>query len=63
MPDMCRGLHQRIAASYEKLLRGRVWCPRCGAERIVDPVRALRAGWPSCCGMTMTIDAPGERLQ
>jgi hypothetical protein len=58
---MCRGLHQRIADSHEKLKRGHVWCRACGAHQAVDPVASLRGGWPTCCGLTMTIDAPSER--
>jgi hypothetical protein len=58
---LSRGLHERIAASHEKLERGQVWCRQCGATTFVDAAAALRAGWPKCCGLTMTIDAPGER--
>ncbi|EQB15735.1 hypothetical protein RLDS_10695 [Sphingobium lactosutens DS20] len=58
---MCVGLHDRIAASHARLQRGRVWCRSCGRSTRVDPVGALRHGWPRCCDATMTIDAPGER--
>ncbi len=58
---MCAGLHDRIAASHARLQRGRVWCRSCGRSTRVDPVGALRHGWPRCCDATMTIDAPAER--
>lgn len=58
---MCAGLHARIAASHVRLQRGQVWCRACGRSTRVDPVGALRFGWPRCCGATMTIDAPEER--
>ena len=55
------GLHEQIAASHEKLRRGQVWCRSCGHSELVDPVAAMRYGWPKHCGHTMTIDAPEER--
>lgn len=58
---MCQGLHQRIAASHHRLMRGRAWCRSCDRSVAVDPTGALRHGWPHCCGATMTIDAPEER--
>ena len=58
---MCAGLHDRLAASHARLQRGRVWCRACGRSTRVDPVGALRHGWPRCCDATMTIDAPEER--
>ncbi|WP_370171825.1 hypothetical protein [Sphingobium abikonense] len=54
-------MHDRIAASHARLQRGRVWCRSCGRSTRVDPVGALRHGWPRCCDATMTIDAPAER--
>lgn len=58
---MGAGLHQRIADSHARLRRGRVWCRACGRTAPIDPVGALRHGWPTCCDATMTIDAPEER--
>ena len=58
---MCRGLHDRLAESHEKLRRGRVWCRTCGDTLRVDAAGAMRSGWPKCCGQTMTIDSPEER--
>ncbi len=58
---MCVALHERLAHSHAKLRRGRVWCRHCGATQTVDPVAAMRDGWPRCCNVTMTIDAPEER--
>jgi hypothetical protein len=55
------GLHQQLADSHPSLRRGQVWCTKCGASQRVDSARALRHGWPECCGFTMTIDSPEER--
>jgi hypothetical protein len=54
-------LRGKLARSHPKLARGRVWCLSCGASRVVDSAVAMRVGWPTCCGATMTIDGPGER--
>jgi hypothetical protein len=43
------------------LSRGRVWCLTCGHTEAVDAARCLREGWPTHCGLTMTIDSPEER--
>lgn len=50
-----------MARSHPKLARGQVWCRMCGATQKVDSAEAMRHGWPKCCSMTMTIDAPHER--
>lgn len=54
-------LHYEIAQSHPKLSRGMVWCRHCGRSQSVNTPHALAAGWPKCCGFTMTIDAPDER--
>lgn len=54
-------IHDKIAASHPKLTRGMVWCRHCGRSQNVNSAHALAAGWPKCCGFTMTIDAPEER--
>ncbi len=54
-------LHQTLGNCHPKLSRGQVWCRSCGATLKVDSTECLRAGWPLCCGQTMTIDAPDER--
>ena len=56
-------IHEHLAASHPSLSRGRVWCLRCGRTRRVDPAQCLAAGWPRCCGETMTIDSPDERAK
>jgi hypothetical protein len=55
-----RDLYEEIAKSHPSLLRGLVWCRKCGEARKVDPAACMRSGWPRCpCnGHTMTIDAP-----
>ena len=58
---MTDALHTILAKSHAKLMRGQVWCRSCGDTKFVDPVAALRKGWPKCCGATMTIDSPQER--
>lgn len=54
-------LHQAMADSHPKLQRGQVWCHDCGRTEAVDTATCLRTGWPTCCGSTMSIDAPRER--
>lgn len=54
-------LYDEIVKSHPSLLRGIVWCGKCGKSRTVDPVACLRRGWPKCCAGTMTIDSPAER--
>jgi hypothetical protein len=61
-------LTSRIDAIYRDavraspaLKRGQVWCIACGNTLLVDSAAALRRGWPTCCGATMTIDGPMER--
>lgn len=54
-------LHEILGRSHPKLTRGQVWCKSCGATRRVDGAKAMRFGWPTCCGHTMTIDSPEER--
>lgn len=59
LPDI-DGMYRSMAAS-PKIARGQVWCRKCGGTRKVDGARALRTGWPKCCGQTMTIDSPEEQ--
>lgn len=54
-------LHRQMAQSHQKLRCGTVWCRHCGRSQSVNSAHALAAGWPKCCGFTMTIDAPEER--
>lgn len=51
-----------IASQIPAIARGRVWCTVCGRSRLVDGAQCLSRGWPKCCGYTMTIDSPHERL-
>lgn len=55
-----QALYDEILRSHPSLMRGRVWCGRCGQTRQVDAARCLREGWPKCCGATMSIDEPKE---
>lgn len=48
------GLHYRIARDAG-LTRCRVRCEECKREQDVYGARALRSGWPECCGFTMTL--------
>lgn len=43
-----------------QIKRGRVWCANCGSTQVVRG-NPWEAGWPKCCGQTMTIDSPEER--
>lgn len=54
-------LYQQIAQSHPSLTRGEVWCRQCGSSQRVDIAEAFRAGWPKCCGYTMTLDSPEEQ--
>ena len=51
-------MHEQLIESHPKLARRRVWCRTCRATKRVE--NGLRAGWPKCCGFTMTIDPPEE---
>ncbi len=55
-------LHDEIAADVPQLRRGLVWCVKCGRSEQVNGARCLQFGWPRCCGATMTIDSPEERI-
>ena len=55
------GLHDSLAQSHPKLKRNMVWCRICKRSQKVDSTKALRSGWPKCCGQTMTIDSPEEQ--
>lgn len=44
-----------------QLARGQVWCRQCGRTQHTDSAKAMRQGWPKCCGYTMTIDSPEEQ--
>ena len=51
-------------AAIPQIGRGMVWCTHCGRSERVNGVNAtLGAGWPKCCGYTMTIDSPDERAE
>lgn len=52
----------RALSSIAKIKRGKVWCCECGRSERVDGSAAMRTGWPKCCGYTMTIDSPEERI-
>jgi hypothetical protein len=55
-------IHNTIVESVPQLKRGVVWCHTCGATMKVDSGDCLRNGWPKCCGYTMSIDSPTERV-
>lgn len=54
-------MYEDIVAKTPALKRGKVWCRTCGCEQDIDPVEALKNGWPKCCGYTMTIDSPEDQ--
>lgn len=56
-------LHKELGVCSPKLERGKVWCHSCGKERLVDSGKCLATGWPKCCGSTMSIDSPAERME
>lgn len=56
VPRMFKEAAERIAG----ILR----CGTCGAKRpcpAAEAERYLRAGWPTCCGETMTLERSEER--
>jgi len=53
----------RVTSAVPQLARGMVWCTVCGASLRVNVALCLSGGWPRCCGQTMTIDSPAERVQ
>lgn len=53
--------YEAMAESHPALARNRVWCRTCGRSQENDSARSLQRGWPTCCGATMTIDAPEEQ--
>ena len=55
-------LIERLISSSDKVRRGRVWCLQCGETMLVQPRTCFREGWPTCCGETMSLDTPEERL-
>lgn len=54
-------VYEKTVSDVPQLRRGIVWCVTCGSSQRVDSANALRHGWPTCCGQTMTIDSPEER--
>lgn len=54
-------MYSEMAKSHPSLARGQVWCRTCCRTQRVDSVGCLQAGWPKCCGYTMTIDSPDEQ--
>lgn len=54
-------LHEKIARDIPQLARGQVWCRQCGSTQRTESAKAMRYGWPKCCGYTMTIDSPEEQ--
>lgn len=58
-------LYDKLANCHPSLSRGQVWCSKCGRTTHVNGSDALagrNGGWPRCCGYTMTIDSPEERV-
>ena len=67
--DLMQALKSSLAETAEtaeevpQLKRGMVWCTTCKRSQRVDAGRCLSKGWPECCGYTMTIDSPEERIR
>lgn len=53
--------HQSVVDQVPQLKRGQVWCYDCGYITTVPSASALKLGWPTHCGYTMSIDSPEER--
>jgi len=66
--ERCRELYrkkmyEKLASSHPILIRGLVYCETCHRVEKVDSAKAMRYGWPECCGHTMTLDVPEEFLE
>lgn len=61
-PERMTTIHETLANSHAKLRRGTVWCHTCKREQKVNAAECFWTGWPQCCGSTMSIDAPSDRL-
>lgn len=48
-------------ANIPQIKRGLVWCTTCGRTKKISGSN-FKTGWPKCCGYTMTLDSPEERL-
>ena len=55
-------LYAKLGKCHPKLSRGLAWCTSCGRRIQVKSSECFRDGWPKCCGQTMTIDSPEERV-
>lgn len=53
---------QSDLAEIPQVKRGKVWCHQCGREERAGAER-FRTGWPKCCGLTMSLDSPEERVR
>jgi len=60
-PDVT-GLYESLGRCTPQLSRGLVWCHVCGRQEKVDSAACMRTGRPKCCGQTMSIDSPAERV-
>lgn len=58
LPDI-DGMYSSMAKGA-KIERAHVTCRKCGTSLAVDGARALRHGWPKCCGETMMLGAATE---
>ena len=59
---MPKGLHTALAQCHPKLSRGLVYCKTCKRVQKVNSAQCLATGWPKCCGETMTLDIPEDKL-
>lgn len=51
--------HAPVKEEREAVPRMRVRCGVCGREARPSHRKALRSGWPVCCGYTMTLESTG----
>ncbi len=51
----------KLGETVPPLHRGQVRSRECNATRREASANCLSAGWPKCCGYTMTIDSPEEQ--
>lgn len=55
------GLHDKLA-SESGIRVARVRCEKCGREFSVDGANCLQSGWPECCGYTMSLLRPNNKV-
>lgn len=59
IPDRLLAFENALS-EIPQIKRGKVFCHQCGNVEAISSAN-FRAGWPNCCGYTMSLDSPEER--